>query len=270
MEKEIKTVQDYLMSILPYRIFECPCSCLVTKFPSLLFRGRRQSPKDSRARLVASIGEKWHGGQPECEKKVLKNIQRKVTDSKPDMRLNDWDALALARHHGIKTRYLDWSSNCLIALWFSVSCRDGNEDKDGVESEVWVLQTRKEDFDIPADEIMPIPNAANGKGSQTKLFEPTPTDRRIGAQDSYMMRQVYEPKDEKSDSKIVSVERNELFMGRCWRVPITDKAEIRKELRIELEKCGYAKDTIFPKDSDFREIFSDEFVSECNNMLTQN
>ena len=130
-----------------------------------------------------------------------------------------------------------------------------------------MLQTQKEDFDIPNDESMPIPN---GKGSKTKLFEPTSIDRRIGAQDSYMMRQVYEPKDEKDSSIIVSAERNELFRGRCWRIPITTKEKIRTKLRKELGKCGYVKDTIFPKDRDIKECFTREFILECNNVFVQN
>lgn len=51
-----------------------------------------------------------------------------------DKELNDWDLYFLMQHYRVPTRLLDWTSNCLVALYFALS----TDKKDGIPC-VWML-----------------------------------------------------------------------------------------------------------------------------------
>lgn len=96
-----------------------------------------------------------------------------------------------AQHYGVPTRFLDWSRNPLVALYFA--CRDQKE-KDG---KVWLLHARNYDraypektaaiMDISRREILDKLIQGEQCCDYPMLYTPFYVDPRMSAQSSYFM-----------------------------------------------------------------------------------
>ena len=168
------------------------------------------------------------------EKLMLEEFRRGIlplTEFKPE---NNWDLLALAQHHGLPTRLLDWSYSALIALWFAVD-RPPQEDKSGkLENGVlWILNADVDDFRTDTTTADPLDNRI------TKIFRSAVVSRRISAQAG-----VFTVHKILKNNKMIRFETNKNYKSKLTKLLIKGKdfAKIRKQLSM----LGINYATIFP------------------------
>lgn len=90
-----------------------------------LFRG----VTSVRHTLVPSVGRQREGfGYSKAmEERVFEQFKREALPFLPIRPATEWEWLALAQHHGVPTRLLDWSESPSVSLFFAVW---GNDDDD--------------------------------------------------------------------------------------------------------------------------------------------
>lgn len=171
---------------------------LVDEHPEIYFRGVNQA----RFNLSPSISRK----QPKRftllnEQELFEAFRRRIavykgetyreyTSTKAQI---DIETLAIAQHHGLKTRLLDWSTNPLASLWFA--CEQPKDDpKPDSYCIVWILIAptdkeyrnkyfkRGEDFInifIETETFVYVPNIVNPRiKNQSGLFSIHHFDKR--------------------------------------------------------------------------------------------
>lgn len=106
----------------------------------LYFRGQSKRTTDGYP-LTPSVARYKHLGnlsltereQKECE--VLETFSNHLLTYVQHRPQTAWEELAIAQHHGLPTRFMDWTTNPLVALYFAVR----NTGSRSADSAVYVL-----------------------------------------------------------------------------------------------------------------------------------
>lgn len=170
----------------------------------------------------------------EIEKRMFAEFKRNCvayTDLQPP---NDWDFLALAQHHGLPTRLLDWTQSALTALWFAVAHDPVELNGKLQNAVVWMLKTKTEDFINESDRRSPFSNGL------TRIYKPRTIDRRIASQRGLFTVHHLLPKT----AEFVRFENHKDFKQRFRRFAI--EADAFSEIRKHLHGCGVNHSTLFP------------------------
>jgi hypothetical protein len=178
--------------------------------------GRLRPPKNSSKKTVN-------------ESLMLELFRRQSIDRVEVAAADDWELLAIAQHHGLATRLLDWTRSPLVALYFCV-CKeheicDSSRSPQDEDAEILAWRCAKEDLSKP------LPTCGPLKIRKPIRYIPRIVTTRLRAQ-SGVFTAHHAPKEEfKPDEEIVRI-----------RIP----HKHRKALKDSLYRHGIHEGTMFP------------------------
>lgn len=180
-----------------------------------LFRGQG----DSTWGLVPKAGRNpYKEINDETYFKSWKRRAREYTNS--DFK-NDWEWLALAQHHGLATRLLDWSINPLVACYFAVT---SEMEKDGA---IYAYKD-VEHLDLDKNEIF-------GKYNDVGRVKPSAVTQRLSRQHGIFT--IHWPRD----LDMLNINKPNIILEK-----IVIPQKLKSDLQFDLSFYGINSMTIFP------------------------
>ncbi len=250
----------------------------------LYFRGQSKRAADGYP-LTPSVARYKHLGslslaeleQKECE--VLETFSNHMLTYVQHRPQTPWEELAIAQHHGLSTRFMDWTTNPLVALYFAVRNTGGRTH----DSAVYVLISNPKRYaDLrrgQAPQVKPVGDAATesakpeedayaefgaDEGTPTAAAEPTALPDTEGSELAADVGPLELPTPFKISENIIydpphvspRIRAQDGVLLACWQpmqpldekdyLEIVIKQSAHEEIRRRLDQYGVFDKQLFP------------------------
>jgi hypothetical protein len=120
------------------------------RFTTVIYRGHGAKSFTLTPKVGRHKPNSNSNGKAVNEKLMLELFRRQSIDRTPITAADDWELLAVAQHHGMATRLLDWTRSPLVALYFAVCFECESRHDDGrpkcEDAEIIAWRSPKEDL----------------------------------------------------------------------------------------------------------------------------
>ena len=220
----------------------------------VLFRGQPDKNWDDvkrqfiKCQLMPRIARKKPAISLDEEKKMIEEEKKMIDELElraPPLLVDDefpaktWEWIALAQHHGLATRLLDWTRYGLAALWFAVCEQRGGWETRLADAAVWMFRYEDEDIKKAKKDNEVYETFDDNEKKRTQVLLTRHIDRRMVAQAA-----CFTAHSPDSRGHFTALDDEKLFKDSLKKIEIP--GEYCSPLRKELDLLGINESVLFP------------------------